>query len=335
MRAAALVAFALDGGDLAVLAHAELEPDIGLRPAAMGDEGLLAVDHHAHAAAGLAREQRRDQLDVEAFGAAAEAAADMRLDHADARHVHVECLRQHQVDVIGNLGAGMHRHAVAHGVVFGDRGVHLHLVLADLGAIVGALAHEVGVAQALLHAAELEQHVALDIAGLVRMDIARAVRHRRFGGVVGGQFTHLELDQADGSLGGGVVDRRDRRHRLAAIAHLVARHGMFAARDRQHAERLVAVGAGDDRLHARQLQRLGDIDRDDLGVRIGAAVDAPGQHARRDQIGGVFRPARDLLGPVDHRHIAADVVRRHDLVHGATPDALRSAAYFTASMIFT
>jgi hypothetical protein len=86
----------------------------------MGDEGLLAVDHHAHAAAGAAREQRGDQLDVERFGAAAEAAADMRLDHADLRHVHVEDLRQHQVDVIGHLRAGMHGHALAHGVVFGD-----------------------------------------------------------------------------------------------------------------------------------------------------------------------------------------------------------------------
>src|SRR5260221_2818758 len=35
MRAAALVAFALDGGDLAVLAHAELEADVGLRSASM------------------------------------------------------------------------------------------------------------------------------------------------------------------------------------------------------------------------------------------------------------------------------------------------------------
>src|SRR5579862_4729473 len=51
MGAAALDAFAFDAGDDAVLAHADLELDVGLRPAAMGDEGLLAVDHDAHAAA--------------------------------------------------------------------------------------------------------------------------------------------------------------------------------------------------------------------------------------------------------------------------------------------
>ncbi len=319
MRAAALVTFALDGGDLAVLAHAELEADVGLRPAAMGDEGLLAVDHHAHAAAGPAREQGGDQLDVERFRAAAEAAADVRLDHADARHVHVEDLRQHQMHVIGHLRAGVDGHALALGVVARERGVHLHLVLADLG----------------LHAAELEQHIALDVVRPLRVDVAGALRHRRLRGVVRGQFAHLELDEAERALGGGVVDGGDRRDRLAAIAHLVARQRVLAARDRQDAEGLVAIGAGDDGLHARQPQRRGDVDVDNLGVRIRAAEDASRQQARCDQVGGVFRPSRHLVGPVDHRHVAADIVRRHDLVHGETPPACSSAAYFTASMILT
>jgi hypothetical protein len=103
MRTTTLDAFALDSGDAPVLAHPELEPDIGLRPAAMGDERLLAVDHRAHATARLARKQRRDQLDIERLGTAAEAAADIRLDHADPRHVHAENLRQHEVHVIGHL----------------------------------------------------------------------------------------------------------------------------------------------------------------------------------------------------------------------------------------
>ena len=140
---------------------------------------------------------------------------------------------------------------------------------------------------------------------------------------------------ATAALCRGVIDGGDRRHRLAAIAHLVARERMLAARDRQHAEGLVAIGAGDDRLHAGQLCRLGDIDLENFAVRIGAAVDAPGQHPRRDEVGGIFGAPGHLFGPVDHRHVAADRVRRADLVHGATPAALSSAAYFTASMIFT
>ena len=177
----------------------------------MGDEGLFAGGHQAHAAAGLAREQRRDQLDVERLGAAAEAAADMRLDHPDARHLHVEDLGEHQVHVVGHLGAGVDRHAVALGVVVGERGVHLHLVLADLGAIVGALAHEVGLREAFRGVAELEQDVALDVAGLLLMQRDGAGRERRLGGVVGGQLPHLELDEPHGRKRGGVVDRRRRR----------------------------------------------------------------------------------------------------------------------------
>ena len=277
MRAAALVAVALDRGDTAVLAHADLELDVGLRPAAMGDEGFLAVGHDAHRAVGLAREQCSDQFDVERLGAAAEAAADMRLDHADARHFHAEDLRQHQVHVVGHLRRGVHRHALAQRVVFGDRRVHLHLVLADLGAVIGALAHQVGLGEALRGRAQFEQHVALEIAGLLVVQLHGARRQRVFRRVVGRQFAHRELDAAQRLARGGVVDRRDRRHRLAAIAHSVARQRIFRARDRQHAEALVAVGAGDDGAHAGQLQRFRHVDLDDVAVRIGAAVDAAGE----------------------------------------------------------
>ena len=47
--------------------------------------------------------------------------------------------------------------------------MHFHLVLTDLGAIVAAFAHDIGALETLLHIAELEQHVAFDIARLARM----------------------------------------------------------------------------------------------------------------------------------------------------------------------
>ncbi len=178
MRAAALDRFAFDAGDAAVLLHADLELDVGLRPAAMGDEGFLAVDDGAHDAAGLAGEQRGDQFDIQRLGAAAEAAADMRLDHADARHVHAENVGQHQVHVIGHLGRGMHGHAVAHRVVVGDRGVHLHLHLADFRAVIDALAHQIGIGEGLLDIAELEEHVAFEIAGPLFVQLHGVGRQR-------------------------------------------------------------------------------------------------------------------------------------------------------------
>ena len=335
MGAAALDAFAFDAGDLAVLAHADLELDIGLRPAAMGDEGLLAVDHDADAAAGLAGEERCDQFDIERLGAAAETAADMGLDHADARHVHGEDLRQHQVHVVRHLRRGVHGHAVAHHVVIGDRGVHLHLVLAHLGAIVGAFADQIGRRKSRGDIAELEQHIALEILRFSLVNGDGAGRHRFGSRVIGREFAHLQLDAAQRLLRGSVIDRGDGGDRLAAIAHPVARQRVLAPRDRQHAKSLVAIGAGDDGLHARQLCRLRYIHFENLGVRIGAAKNSPGQHSRRDEIGGVFGAAGDFLRAVDHRHIVADVMSRHDLVHGETPAACSAAACCTASMILT
>ena len=122
----------------------------------------------------------------------------------------------------------MHGHALAHRVVFGDGGVHFHLVLADLGAIIGALAHQIGLGEALRGRAQLEQHVALDIAGLLLVQLHGARRQRVLRCVIAGQFAHRELDAAHRLARAGVIDRRDGGHRLAAIAHFVARQRIFA-----------------------------------------------------------------------------------------------------------
>jgi hypothetical protein len=110
---------------------------------------------------------------------------------------------------------------------------------------------------------------------------------------------------------------------------------MLGARNRQDAEAFVAIGAGHDGLHARQLLGFRHIDVEDFRMRIGAAENAAGQHAQADKIGGVFGATGNLLGAVHERHIVADRMRGQDLVHGEIPVACRSAAYFTASMIFT
>ena len=263
----------------------------------------------------LRAKQRGDQLDIERLGAAAKTAADMGLDHADARHVHGEDLRQHQVHVVRHLRRGMHGDAVAHHVVVGDRGVHLHLVLAHFGAVVGAFADQVGRRKSRRDIAELEQHVALEILRLAVVN-GDGVRRHRFGRrVIGRQLAHFQLDAPQRFLRRRIVDRRNGGDRLAAIAHPIARQRMLAARDRQHAKSLVAIGAGDDGFHARQLCRLRNIHLEDFGVRIGAAENSSRQHPRRNEIGGVLGAAGHFFRAVDHRHVVADVMRRHDLVH--------------------
>ena len=229
----------------------------------------------------------------------------------------------------------MHGDALALGIVIGDGRVHLHLVLTDFRAIVGALAHQIGVGESRIDVAKLEINIALDIVRPVLMQIDGIGRHRRPRGVIRRQLADFQLDALERFLGGRVVDRGDSSDRLAAITHTLARQRMFGARNRQNAEALVAIGAGDDGLHARQLLSLRYVDVKDFGMRIGAAKDAPGKHPEPDKIRGVFGAPGNLFRPVHQRHVIADRMRRHDLVHGEVPAACRSAAYFTASMIFT
>jgi len=154
----------------------------------------------------------------------------------------------------------MHGHAIAHRIVIGDRSMHFHLVLADFGAIVRAFAHQVGGGKSCFDVAELEQHVAFEIVRAVVVNRDGALYQRLLRGVVGGKLAHFQLDPAQGFLGGGVVDRRDRGERLAAIACALARQHMFSAGDRQNAEGLVAIGAGHNRFDAREFCRFGNVD---------------------------------------------------------------------------
>ena len=340
MCASALDALAFDRRDSAAPGQAELEANVGFGPAAVGDEGSLAAEHDAHGATGAARQQRRDQFHIQALGATAEAAANERLDDTDLRHVHVQDLRQHQVHVIRHLGTGVHGQPVACNVVIGDCRMHLHLVLANLGAIVGRLAHEHRFAEALGYVAELEGDIALEIAGLALVDEDGAGRHGGARREVGRQLAHLHRDEADGLFRRCLVDGGDGCHGLALVAHLVAGEWILAARNRQHAEAPVAILAGNDGDHARQHGGLGAINLDDLSVRVRAAKDATREHLGLEDIGRILGTARHLFGPVYHGQVGADGPHRamaRDLTHGvgAFPVASSPEACWTASMIFT
>ena len=210
----------------------------------------------------------------------------------------------------------MHGDAVALGVIVGDRRMHLHLVLAHFRAVVDAFAHQIGFGESRIDVAELEKDIALDVVRAMLVQIDGAGRHRGLCGVISRQFADFQLDALERLLGGGVVDRRDSGDRFAAVTHALARQRIFGARNRQDAEAFVAIGAGHDGLHARQLLGFRHIDVENLSMRIGAAENAPGQHVQSDKIGGVFGATGNLFRAVHQRHIVADRLRRHDLVHG-------------------
>ncbi len=113
---------------------------------------------------------------------------------------------------------------------------------------------------------------------------------------------HLEFDQRQRALGRLRVDRGHRRDRLAAIAHAAARQRIFVHGDRQHAVSVRTIVAGDDRDHAVERSRLGDVEPDDIRVADRAAKDAADQRIGMIEIGRVAGLAGDLVDAVDERN---------------------------------
>ena len=142
--AAALHHLAGAGGDPPVATHAELEQDVGLRAAAVGEEALLARQLHHDRAGRRAREQGGDDLEVQRLDAGAETAADERLDHADAGDVHLQAARQHELEVVGDLGHALHGEALRARLVFGERRMWLDLRMIDFAAADAIFAHQIG-----------------------------------------------------------------------------------------------------------------------------------------------------------------------------------------------
>ena len=156
-----------------------------------------------------------------------------------------------------------------------------------------------------------------------------------------GSSSYSTVDRRDGGLGGGLVDRGDRRDRLADVAHAVDRD------DRPVLDRVARVGVDVQEVGAGQ-------HRDDAGHRLGgrvsmATIRACGSGLRRTlpwsipghaDVADVDRPRPELLGGVDARHRAADlgpaaagVAGRSRRAHARPPRARDESS--TASRIAT
>ena len=143
--------------------------------------------------AGGAGEQSGDDLEIQHFDARAEAAADERLDHADARGVHFQASRQHQMQVVADLGHRLRREPAGARIVVHQAGVRLDLRMIDLGAADRLLAHQIGRGEGRPPIAEFVMYLALDIAGLVVVQQRGARRARVRRGVIGGQLARARV----------------------------------------------------------------------------------------------------------------------------------------------
>ena len=108
----------------------------------------------------------------------------------------------------------------------------------------------------------------------------------------------LVVDEDGGdAVGGGVARGGDDRGDLLGLVHhgVDRQHHLHVAGQRRHPGQLVAVQvlAGHDRGDARDLERLGRVDRLDLGVGVRAADDVEPELARQVDVVDVLALAAD------------------------------------------
>ena len=201
----------------------------------------------------------------------AETAADVGADHP---HLFQRHLQHHAGDdfaqAMAALAADGQREVIALGVIFDDRRARLHEVGDDARIDDIHLGHRVRlgkdrIGRRLVADADVEQHV----AGLVGPDLRRALFHRVDEAGHRRQRRPLHLDGLDRIA--GLIDRvgHHESHGVADMADLVPRQDRIGRageridleveQARQIAEILDVVG-GQDRRHARQRARLGDVD---------------------------------------------------------------------------
>src|SRR5262249_22764976 len=111
ISAAPLHDLTLACGKPSAFRHSELQADIGLRARAVCDEGFLAGELHHHFATAGFSEKCRDDFEIQYFDTGAEAAADKRFNHPNARGIHIKAAGEHKVEVVADLRHRLHGEA--------------------------------------------------------------------------------------------------------------------------------------------------------------------------------------------------------------------------------
>ena len=115
-----------------------------------------------------------------------------------------------------------------------------------------------------------------------------------------GQDLVVHLDERERLARNRSARRGDGSNRMSVVQGFVARHDIreHRAQIRIAACQVGEIGAGDDRFHAVERERLGSVDRPDPSVRMGAAQNRTHQHAGRRHIGAEAGPTGHLVDTV-------------------------------------
>jgi len=209
------------------------------------------------------------------------------------------------------------------GVVNTNRIVRLDVSLVDHRSVEFALDDIVGRLESCFDVAALELIVLRDIGLIVAFFLVaqvleqnpRVLLHRRIDGHHGRQHLVVDFDQAERFLGDMRAGCGDGGDRMAVVQDLVVRKDIHRQVHRvdRHLAGLLELVLGlrqilrrDDSLHAGQLERLVDVDRFDIRVRMRAAQHLAVQHARERVVGAVLGAAGDFVDAVMPNRARAD-----------------------------
>ena len=273
------------------------------------------------------REQRAVQLhaDVEL---AAEAAARGGLDAADVVLRNAEHGGDLVAVVVGVLRGGDDRHDALL-VIVGDTGIRLDEHMGEDMGGVGVFNNDVALAPGLVHIAELQMLLGMDVRRAVYAD--GAFRHGALKGVDDGQLFVFDLDELHGFLHDLRSLRRDDGDGVAVAAHLVVHKAGLVFDD--DAEAVLAGDGGivEDGGDAGQGAGLLEIQLLDVRVGNGAAEHAAIEHVGHVVVCGELRAAKNLIERVDLDMVTAE----NGYVSHASASSPRilAAARSTASLI--
>ena len=322
VRALVGEALHLTGGDSAVRTQPGDDMESDGVAHAVGDEGLLTGAVHPDAAPAYLGGTPGTQRLVQRVLLVAEATADVGLDDLNIRPGTAQRLSHHPADDMGDLGGGHHHDAAV--LLIGEAAVVFDVAVLHGGRVVPALDLDEarllngGLIVTLLHVGVLE-----DVAGVVLVELGRAVLHGLLHVQHKGQLVVLHLQRPDALHGGHLVLGDDHRHIVAVIPHMTVQqiavshvlvagvHGPGMARRGEAVLRHVEAGQHLD--HAGDGLRRRLVDGLDEAVGDGRMPDAGVQRPRRHTVLVIFRPPGGLV-----KGVHADLALSH-LAHMRMP----------------
>ena len=309
------------GDEFAVLGRAHLHFDLRAGGRTARAQHFRARHDELDRRASLLRQQHRERFEVDG-GFATEAATDFGRDHFDVSDRHPEHLRAQRAHIESALGRAIDRR-LSVGVVDADGVVRLDVTLVNHRGIEFALDDEVRRLESSFDLAALELVVLRDVGLLVALFLVAQVlqqnRRARLGRGVhrhhGRQHFVLDFDQPQRFLGDMRAGRGDGSDRMAVVQDLFVREDVHRQVHRidhhltgllELVRRLRQILRGDNRLDARQRERLVEFDRFDIRVRMRTAQHLAVQHARERVVGAVLGAARHLVNAVVPNRTCAD-----------------------------